>query len=334
MRSWPRTASPAACPSSGTFRARAIRASRASPRDISVNQGETVHFKVNTDATAYRLDIYRLGYYGGDGARQVATVSPTAPLPQTQPACLNEAATGLVDCGNWAVSASWAGPGRRGLGHLLRQARPRRRHRRARATSSSSCATTTAHSDLLFQTSDTTWQAYNHYGGNSLYTGGPGTNPGARLQGQLQPPVHDPRDRRPRTGSSTPSTRWSAGSRRNGYDVSYITGVDTDRRGAELLEQHKVFMSVGHDEYWSGDQRANVEAARDAGVNLAFFSGNEVFWKTRWEPSIDGSAPRPHARLLQGDARQREDRPDRARGPAPGGIRVVQPATAAGPRTR
>src|SRR4029450_8951039 len=42
-------------------------------------------------------------------------------------------------------------------------------------------------------------------------------------------------------------------------------------------------------EYWAGPQRANVEAARDAGVNLAFFSGNEVFWKTRWENSIDGS---------------------------------------------
>src|SRR5262249_29773296 len=48
---------------------------------------------------------------------------------------------------------------------------------------------------------------------------------------------------------------------------------------------HRAFLSVGHDEYWSGDQRANVEAARDAGVSLAFFSGNEVFWKTRWEAS-------------------------------------------------
>ena len=50
-----------------------------------------------------------------------------------------------------------------------------------------------------------------------------------------------------------------------------------------------MFLSVGHDEYWSGQQRANVEAARDAGVDLAFFSGNEVFWKTRWENSIDAS---------------------------------------------
>ena len=50
-----------------------------------------------------------------------------------------------------------------------------------------------------------------------------------------------------------------------------------------------MFVSVGHDEYWSGAQRASVEAARDAGVHLAFLSGNEVFWKTRFEPSIDGT---------------------------------------------
>ncbi len=67
----------------------------------------------------------------------------------------------------------------------------------------------------------------------------------------------------------------------NGYDVSYIGGVDIDACAASLLQQHKVFMSVGHDEYWSANQRATVEAARDAGVNLAFFSGNQIFWKTR-----------------------------------------------------
>ena len=63
------------------------------------------------------------------------------------------------------------------------------------------------------------------------------------------------------------------------------------RHGARRrqLLNNEVFLSVGHDEYWSGEQRANVEAARDAGVNLAFWSGNEVYWKTRWETSIDGS---------------------------------------------
>ncbi len=77
----------------------------------------------------------------------------------------------------------------------------------------------------------------------------------------------------------------------NGYDVSYFTGVDSDRRGAEIKD-HKVFLSVGHDEYWSAGQRTNVESARNdlvKPVHLAFFSGNEVFWKTRWEASIDSS---------------------------------------------
>src|SRR5581483_4742029 len=72
-------------------------------------------------------------------------------------------------------------------------------------------------------------------------------------------------------------------------DVAYFTGVDAARNGA-LIKNHKLYLSVGHDEYWSGPHRTNVEAARDAGVNLAFFSGNEVFWKTRWENSIDGTS--------------------------------------------
>ena len=76
----------------------------------SVDQGQTIDFKIRTDATDYRLDIYRLGYYGGDGARLVAAVEPSATLPQAQPACLFDGTTNLVDCGNWAISASWAVP--------------------------------------------------------------------------------------------------------------------------------------------------------------------------------------------------------------------------------
>ena len=77
--------------------------------DISVNKGDTIHFKVKTNATNYRLDIYRLGYYGGSGARLVARKSPGF-LPQTQPNPITDASTGLVDCGNWAESASWLVP--------------------------------------------------------------------------------------------------------------------------------------------------------------------------------------------------------------------------------
>ena len=134
------------------------------------------------------------------------------------------------------------------------------------------------HADVLFQTSDTTWQAYNRYGGKSLYT--PTLDERAMKVSYDRP--FTTREYAPEDflfNAEFPMIRWLE---RNGYDVSYTSGVDTDARGAELLE-HKAFLSVGHDEYWSGAQRANVEAARDAGVNLAFFSGNEVFWKTRWE---------------------------------------------------
>ncbi len=148
-----------------------------------------------------------------------------------------------------------------------------------------------SHADLLFQTSDTTWQAYNRYGGYSLYFGAAGR--------AYKVSYNRPFDTRAHNNESWlfsgeyPMIRWLE---RNGYDVSYASGIDTARSGAELLE-HRTFLSVGHDEYWSGTQRANVEAARNAGVNLAFFSGNEVFWKTRWEPSVDGSSS-PYTTLV------------------------------------
>ena len=78
---------------------------------MSVNVGGTIRFKVKTNASRYHLDIYRLGYYQGNGARlQQGNVQPTASLPQSQPACLTDSSTGLIDCGNWGLSASWTVP--------------------------------------------------------------------------------------------------------------------------------------------------------------------------------------------------------------------------------
>ena len=111
--------------------------------DISVNVGQTVSFKISTNATNYKLDIYRLGYYGGAGARLVTTITPSAHLPQTQPACITDSATALMDCGNWAVSATWTVPADCYVGHLFRR---RRRGRIPVATAifPSSCAMTPA----------------------------------------------------------------------------------------------------------------------------------------------------------------------------------------------
>ena len=78
---------------------------------MSVNLGQTVNFKIKTPASSYHIDILRLGYYNGDGARLIASnIQPSASLPQTQPACQTTSSTGLVDCGNWKISASWTVP--------------------------------------------------------------------------------------------------------------------------------------------------------------------------------------------------------------------------------
>src|SRR5262245_38930024 len=256
--------------------------------DISVNRGQTVHFKVKTTASTYQIGIYRLGYYNGMGARRIATIAPSVTLPQAQPACVTDTASGLVDCGNWAESASWLVPATATSGvYIARLPRP--------DTGGAShivfvVRDDASHADLLFQTSDTTWQAYNQYGGNSLYVGGPGTNPNRAYKVSYNRPLTT-RGTTPANSffnAEYPMVRWLEA---NGYDISYTSGVDSDRSGAALATgNHKAFLSVGHDEYWSAAQRTSVENARAAGVHLAFFSGNEVFWKVRWEPSIDGKA--------------------------------------------
>jgi hypothetical protein len=221
---------------------------------------------------------------------------PTATLPQSQPACQNDPApTGLIDCGNWAVSASWTVPSNAVSGlyiaHLVRN-----------DTGGNSLIpfvvrNDAGHSDILFQTADETWQAYNSQGGNSLYQcsvncppGTPAVYKGASKVSYNRP-WHSGADGNGGRSwfmyAEYPMIRFLE---QNGYDVNYTSGLDVSQPGyATIIEQHKISMIAGHDEYWSAQQRANVTAARGAGVHMAFFTGNEMFWKTRWEPSIDGS---------------------------------------------
>ncbi|WP_210420322.1 Ig-like domain repeat protein [Aquisphaera giovannonii] len=265
--------------------------------DISVNHGQTVNFKVNDTAKApYHIEIYRMGYYGGDGARLVTTIPATQVQDVVQPAPLTDPSTGMVDAGNWSVTASWAVPttATSGIyfGDLVRD-----------DTGGASMVyfvvrADESHSSLLFQTSDSTWEAYNYWGGNTLYYGNYSGTAGASMgagrayavsynrpltldgtsggYGSYDSPLH----------GEFPMVYWLE---ENGYDVSYFTDVDSDRNG-NLIQNHQAFLSVGHDEYWSAQQRANVQAALLSGVDLAFFSGNECYWKTRYSTSIDASA--------------------------------------------
>ena len=278
--------------------------------DFSINHGEHVDFKINVNAAPgadvpYHIEIYRLGYYDGDGGRLVYTSGQLT--GEAQPDPLYDPATGLVDAGNWSVSTGWDVPADAVSGVYL-----------VKLVRDDNGATNQIpfivrnddgpKSDVVLQTSDTTWHAYNGWGGNNGEVGGNFYgDPSGRID---HPDVPDPgigaQDRAYAVSYNRPFlTRDFGGAasgpqdylfgadyaaiywlEKNGYDVSYISGVDTDRLGEDYLIGHKAFISVGHDEYWSGQQRANVEAARDAGVSLLFWSGNEVYWKTRFEDAI------------------------------------------------
>jgi hypothetical protein len=279
---------------------------------ISTNVGETVDFKIDnqTGVGNYQINIYRLGYYGGDGARLVDTIQHQATTAIVQPNPITDPSTGLVDAGNWQVTDSWNVPSGAVSGVYV-----------ANIVEGSQVFQVpfiikdpNSQSDIVFQTDDETWQAYNGWGGSSVYGGdGPaptsvgGTGGGAAYAVSYNRPIttldgsgveSGPQDTI--YGGEFPALYWLE---ENGYDVSYISGMDTATNGSLLLD-HKVFMDAGHDEYWTDSQVANVEAAENAGVNLAFLSGNEIFWQTRFEPSIDGSATANRTMVTYKDSHQ------------------------------
>src|SRR5207247_11030959 len=139
--------------------------------------------------------------------------------------------------------------------------------------------------DILVQTSDTTWQAYNRYGNGSLYCTPAGigvSNAGTAYVNTCPNRATKVSYNRPFDTRLVSNLSWVFSAEypmvrfleANGYNVKYWAGVDTDRRGPDLVSstlKPKTFISSGHDEYWSGNQRTAVENGRNAGMHLAFF---------------------------------------------------------------
>jgi hypothetical protein len=142
-------------------------------------------------------------------------------------------------------------------------------------------------SQLLFQNSVTTYQAYNNWGGKSLYTFNSTDN---------IPAIKVSFNRPYATGNGSGELFWwelhtLRFLEREGYDVEYCTSMTT-HRSSSLISNHRAFLSVGHDEYWSAEMRRNVTAIRDQGVHLAFLGANDCYWQIRMEPSPLTGQPR------------------------------------------
>ncbi|MCK1335491.1 DUF4082 domain-containing protein [Bradyrhizobium sp. 38] len=254
---------------------------------ISTNAGQTVSFKVDTASSGYTLDVYRLGYYGGNGARLITSTHHAGAA--NQPAPLFNDPTNTVDAGNWSITDSWTVPATAVSGVYF-----------AKLTTDTGnfqnmipfiVRNDGTFSDVLYQTSDTTWQAYNPWGGYNLYQGPSGTNSDRAYAVSYNRPIAmnvnsnlaQPTDFL--FGEEYAAIYWLE---RNGYDASYISGIDAATKPGLLLNA-SAYMDAGHDEYWSQSQFANVTAARDAGVDLAFLSGNEIYWDIELAASFDGN---------------------------------------------
>ena len=159
--------------------------------------------------------------------------------------------------------------------------------------------------DAMFVLSTSTWTAYNHWGGPSFYMGSPRSSVRRPLpKGFLRKddPMHhriaqymnwdeatlDGLNRRRYSpwcmaaGWANQEILFAQWAERQGLKLSYAISEDLDQ-DPDLLSGYPLYLSVGHDEYWSTAMRDSVEGFVEAGGNAAFFSGNTAFWQARYE---------------------------------------------------
>ena len=288
----------------------------------SVRKGSSIDLYVSTAAASFNIDIYRMGYYAGKGARLMQSITNIAGAVQPKP-CLSPA--GVIEC-NWKVTRSIAIPNS--------ATDPASLSYWPSGVYLARLSTTGAavkDSYILFVVRDdaraatyvsqlpvTTYQAYNYWGGKSLYTGcavhdvywgcadgsvpasavsfnrpyGASTNPLAQIgvgAGEFLTNVQPVSEGYPisSAGFDYNMVRWME---QQGYDVKYITNLDLHEQPA-ILANARAFLSTGHDEYYSRTMRDRLLASRDAGVNLAFFSSNQVYWQVRFVAGAYGANP-------------------------------------------
>jgi hypothetical protein len=266
----------------------------------SIRPGETLSIMVSTNPpSAFVLDLYRLGYYQGHGGRHLLQLGPfqgtTQPDPDIGPERVREC--------RWDPTTKFVIPKDWPSGVYLGKLTAERDHMQSYlifiVRDDRAC-------DFLFQCSDTTWSAYNRWPSQwSLYDDGKKEwywGPGIRVSWDRPYGKYCQIFDAPLSQGSGEFLLWefplAFWMEKEGYDVSYISNVDTHRDPAGLLRT-KAWLSVGHDEYWSLEMFEHVKAAVAAGVNVAFLSGNTCCGVIALLPSSGGTPHRLVSRIGQ-----------------------------------
>ncbi|GAC1524280.1 MAG: hypothetical protein NVS2B6_10760 [Thermoleophilaceae bacterium] len=238
------------------------------------------HERIYVDAPGSRwlsLKIFRMGWYGGRGARLVLE---SARLPvRSQPPCRHSDSTGLTEC-RWHPTLALTLPASLASGVYVVKLTDSRGDQR-------DCMfvlEALQPAAMLAQIPVATYEAYNNWGGDSLYPGYQRVAASQTKQG-VEVSFDRPYD------SATGAGQLFKGDismvrflEARGYPVSYTTGVSVDRRPAQLTGR-RVVVDVGHSEYWSARAAQAFASARDRGVNLAFMSSDTLAWRIRLEPA-------------------------------------------------
>ena len=279
----------------------------------SASRGDAVELYVNTAAPSYTIQIFRMGWYRGRGARRIS--GPVTAAGQRQPIPAPDPETGLIDC-DWqspftfVVGADWRSGVylaklEESVGHCQSYVIFVVRDDNDRA-------------DVVFHVPFNTYQAYNFWGGRQAYDWGSGDGlPWGSTGGRAAVLVSF---NRPYAASTNPAAAFGMGAgeflcnvqpvnegypissagwdynlvrwlEREGYYVTYVTNVDT-QNFPEVFNRRRVFMSGAHDEYWSWQGRANLERALAKGTNLFFSGANAIYWQVRPQNDRHGRADR------------------------------------------
>ncbi|MDX6427137.1 MAG: hypothetical protein QOD52_2542 [Gaiellaceae bacterium] len=240
--------------------------------------GDSVALHVSTvGGASYRVLVYRLGWYGGVGARQVACLPSCDGSELGAPQPINtdgDMHAGWPTTDTLTVDPSWVSGYYLIRVLLLDGPQPGR----SATTYVIVNAPQPDASRMVIQVPVNTWQAYNPWGGRSTYDLGGLARRANHVSFDRPYDWAGPGGQGP-LGWEIPFVRFVE---RSGYDVSYQSDVYTDAHPESLLT-HRLVAVAGHSEYWTKTMRDAFETARDSGVNLAFIGANDAYWQVRLE---------------------------------------------------
>ncbi len=251
----------------------------------SYDLGENVTLKIGAYSKTVDISIFRMGYYGGDGARLISTASNVTVNNGIACNPMN-ATTGEVNCENWEPTYTIPASSIPATGvYLAKLVDPEGDENQIMFVVREDHPS--PGSEVLVKIPTATEEAYNPFGGKSLYNYNsslPDLADGAprAFSVSFQRPQQDvasSADENWFLDSVYPMIYWLE---REGYDISYTDSVAIDEKPESLLN-HKILLITGHDEYWSGREYEAVKNAREHGVDIASFSANTAYWKVAYE---------------------------------------------------